>query len=136
MRALRGIAAVLLAAACTGAAAQSPHERLRRLAETSYSRYLDLFPHEETLAIGAGPRMARLEAHVSADHERRQREHFRRVLAELGTIPARGLVETDRVTRELLGEQSRWALERLEFPLVEHQPVSYTHLTLPTNREV
>lgn len=120
MSAMRIAAAMLLAAACAGAAAQSPHERLKRLADESYSRYLDLFPNEETLAVGAGPRMARLELTVSAGHERRQREHHRRVLAALAKIPARGLGETDRVTHRLLGLQSRWALERLEYPLVEH----------------
>jgi uncharacterized protein (DUF885 family) len=120
VRASHAWAAAALAAACGLASAQSPQERLRGLAQSSYSRYLDLFPQEETLAIGAGPRMARLEATFSAEHEQRQRRHHRRVLAELAAIPAQGLGETDRVTRELLGEQARWALERLDFPLAEH----------------
>jgi uncharacterized protein (DUF885 family) len=120
VRAPHAFAAAALAAACGLAAAQSPHERLRDLAQSSYSRYLDLFPQEETLAIGAGPRMARLEATFSAEHEQRQRRHHRRVLADLATIPAKGLGETDRVTHRLLAEQARWALERLEFPLAEH----------------
>ena len=120
MRAARAIASAALAAACAASAAPSPQERLRGLAQSSYSRYLDLFPQEETLAIGAGPRMSRLEATFTADHEQRQRRHHRGVLAQLATIPARGLGDTDRVTHQLLGQQARWALERLEFPLAEH----------------
>ncbi|MBC8022707.1 MAG: DUF885 domain-containing protein, partial [Burkholderiales bacterium] len=118
--AMRAWGAALMAAACVTASAQSPHERLGRLAHESYSRYLDLFPHDETLAIGAGPRMARLEMHVSVEHERRQRRHFNRVLSHAKAIPERGLKETDAVTHRLLREQARWALERLDFPLVEH----------------
>jgi uncharacterized protein (DUF885 family) len=121
MSASRGVAAALLAVVCTGAAAQSPHERLMRLADRSYSRYLDLFPTEETLAIGAGPRMARLEMTVSAEHERRQRAHHRATLAQLAKIPVRGLDETDRVTYRLLEQEAKWALERLESALAEHR---------------
>jgi uncharacterized protein (DUF885 family) len=119
---MRRAAAWLLAAASAMAMAQapSPAQRLHKLAEESYSRYLDLLPHEETLNIGAGPRMDRLEAHVSKEHEERQRAHHRRVLKEVRSIDARGLGETDRVTRELVELQARWALERLDFPLAEH----------------
>lgn len=116
----RVAAAAFLAAACGICAAQSPHERLRVLAAQSYSRYLDLFPQEETLAIGAGPRQARLEIHVSAAHDELERKHYREVLARLSGVPARGLPDTDAVTRRLLELQSRWGLERLDFPLVEH----------------
>src|SRR6185369_2861499 len=115
-------AAALVFAAGTGvASAQSPHQRLARLADESYSRYLDLFPQEETLAIGAGPRMDRLEEHVSTGHEARQREYYERVMKAAAAIPARELDETDRVTRRLLEERSRWALERLAYPLEEHK---------------
>ena len=121
----RGLAAAALLAAALQAsgqatAAATAAERLRGLAAQSYSRYLDLFPHEETLNVGAGPRMDRLEPFVSAEHEQRQRAHHRRVLRGLEAIPARELGENDRVTRELLAQQARWALERLEFPLQEH----------------
>jgi uncharacterized protein (DUF885 family) len=119
----RLLAAALLLAACASSAAQapaSPAEQLHRLAAQSYSRYLDLFPNEETLNIGAGPRMDRLEDYVSVEHEQRQRAHHRRVLRQVRAIPLKGLSETDRVTRELLELQARWALERLEFPLAAH----------------
>ena len=121
----RGIAAAAMLAAAFAASGETKApataaERVRSLAAQSYSRYLDLLPHEETLAIGAGPRMDRLEPFVSAEHEERQRAHHRRVLAALKAIAARGLGETDRVTHQLLELQTRWALERLEFPLAEH----------------
>ena len=121
----RGLAAAALLAAALAASGQgktaaTAGERVRSLAAQSYSRYLDLLPHEETLNIGAGPRMDRLEPFVSVEHEQRQRAHHRRVLAQLNAIPTRGLGETDRVTHELLVQQTRWALERLEFPLAEH----------------
>jgi uncharacterized protein (DUF885 family) len=120
---IRRIAAAVLLAAAGSAIAQStptPAQRLARLAQQSQARYLDLFPTQETLDAGAGPRMDRLEAYVSAQHEQRQRAHHQRVLRELAALPVKGLGETDRVTHELLGQRSRWALERLEFPLAEH----------------
>ena len=117
---LAAVLALSLAAACAAAAADGPRERLKKLADESYAGYLDLFPNEETLAIGAGPRMARLEIYVAPEHERRQRAHFRRVLARLAAISAKGLPAGDAVTHELLGQQARWALERLEFPLTDH----------------
>jgi uncharacterized protein (DUF885 family) len=113
-------AALFVAGVGSIACAQSPHERLGRVADQSHSRYLDLFPQEETLAIGAGPRMDRLEEHVSVAHEARQREHHERVLKAVAAIPARGLDESDRITRRLLEDRSRGALERLEYPLQEH----------------
>jgi len=75
-------------------------ERVRSLAAQSYSRYLDLLPHEETLNIGAGPRMDRLVPFVSIEQEKRQRAHHRRVLAQLKAIPASGLRDTDRASAE------------------------------------
>lgn len=120
MRLARVAFAALLAAACTCDAAQPAHARLARLADRSYSAWLDLFPQEETLAIGAGPRMARLEAPFTADHERRERAHFRALQRDLARIPLASLAGSDRITWQLLQQESRFALERLDHPLAGH----------------
>ena len=114
------VAALVAAASCVVQADDSAHARLARLAQKSYSAWLDLFPQEETLAIGAGPRMARLEAPFTPEHERRERAHFRALQASLARIPAASLRGTDRVTYRLLEQESRFALERLDHPLAGH----------------
>ena len=94
------LAAALVVAAGTGiASAQSAHQRLARLADESYSGYLDLFPQEETLSIGPGARQAKLGIYVTAEHQQRERRHYREVLAKLASIPSKGLSPTDAVTR-------------------------------------
>ncbi len=102
MKAWAICAAALLAVLSAGALAQSPKERLHRLAAESQARGLDRFSYEETLANAP-----------------RQREQYRAVLVRLASIPAKALGETDRVTQRLLEWQSRSALERLEYPLTE-----------------
>ena len=103
MRALALWAAAIVAALPAGAAAQSPHERLHRLADEAHARALDRFAYEDALA-----------------GERRARKRHRDLLARLAAIPTGGLGETDRVTHRLLEWQSRSALERLEPPFTEH----------------
>jgi uncharacterized protein (DUF885 family) len=96
------LAAALFAAVSGIACAQSPHERLRHLADESDSRSVDPIARE-----------------VAFDR-RLERNHYRDVLAKVRAIPAKGLSPTDRVTRSLIELQSRWALERLESPFLEH----------------
>jgi len=95
-------AAALFAAVSGNACAQSPHERLRRLADESDSRSVDFVASE------------------SAFDRRLERDRYRDVLAKVKAIPAKGLSPTDRVTRSVIELRSRWALERLESPYLEH----------------
>ena len=82
-----------------------------------------------------------LGQHLGEAEDRVQRgpELMRHVREELRLVAA-GRLELPALVRDLLEEprvldgQRRLAGEGLE--QVDHLPVSYTHLTLPTNREV
>ena len=95
-------AAAFFAAVSGIACAQPAHERLRRLADESDSRSVDFLAGE------------------SAFDRRLERDRYRDVLAKVKAIPAKGLSPTDRVTRSVIELRSRWALERLESPYLEH----------------
>jgi hypothetical protein len=72
------------------------------------------------MGAGAGPRQDRLELTFTDAHRERQREHSRWVLRELEAIPLDALQPSEKLTHQLLGYQSREALEWLSFPLHRH----------------
>jgi hypothetical protein len=76
-------------------AAQTPSERLERLAAQAQERAFDLFPVSEIFSRGPAPRQDRLELTLSDEHRERQRAHHRWILRELESIPAEELSQTE-----------------------------------------
>src|SRR5262245_6393453 len=75
-------------------AAQTPSERLERLAAQAQARALDLFPVSEIFALGPGPRQDLIELTFSDEHRERQRAHHRWILGELENVPSQNLSTT------------------------------------------
>jgi uncharacterized protein (DUF885 family) len=101
-------------------AADTPSQRLSRLAVEARERWLDLSPLSETFGAGAGPRQDRLELTFTEAHRERVREHNRWVLHELDAIPFDALPSSEKLTHQLLAYQSREGLEWQSFPLHRH----------------
>ena len=116
------LAALLMASAC---AAQSPSQRLERLAAENQERILDLFPVAEVFTRGAGPRQDRLELVFSAEHRERQRAHNQWVLKELTAIPEAELAPSEKLTHALLAYRARDSLEWLSHPFPQLQVFSH-----------
>ena len=117
------LAALLVASVC---AAQTPSQRLERLAAEQQERILDLFPVGEIFSRGAGPRQDRVELTLSAEHRERQRAFQRWVLKELEGIALAELGPSERITHELLAWRASSALEWLETPGYQHS--AFIHL--------
>ena len=112
--------AVLPAYAAAAATADTPSQRIARLATEARERWLDLSPVSETMGAGAGPRQDRLELMFTDAHRERQREHHRWVLRELETIPLDALNPSEKLTHQLLARDSREGLEWLSYPFHQH----------------
>jgi uncharacterized protein (DUF885 family) len=107
-------------------AAQTPSQRLERLAAEATERWLDLFPVVEVFSRGAGPRQDRFELIYSREHRERQRAHYQWVLGELDRIPVAELGPSEKLTHALLGYRSRDSLEWLSHPF--HQHGAFIHI--------
>jgi uncharacterized protein (DUF885 family) len=107
-------------------AAQTPSQRLERLAAESSERALDLFPVSEIFGRGAGPRQDRFEDTLSEEHRERQRAHHKWILGELEGIPVGGLAPTEKLTHQLLAWRANNSLESLAQPYYRH--AVFTHL--------
>jgi uncharacterized protein (DUF885 family) len=114
------LAAFLASLSLACAAAPAPAQRLARLADETFRGQLDLDPLLETYLQGAGPRQGRLEIEFSREHRARERAFHRRTLARAKAIPAAGLDESQRITRELLVYNARTRLEAIDLPIEVH----------------
>lgn len=100
--------------------AEADSVRLERLTKAAREAYLDLFPVDETMGTGPGPRQDKLELYFTSEHRERQRRYWLWVLAELRGIPLSNLSPTERLTHRLLWRENELALAGLGLPLHQH----------------
>lgn len=103
-----------------GRGAKTASMSLDRLVKDSREKYLDLFPLEETMDTGPGPRQDRLEMYFTGEHRERQRRYHEWVLSSLRDIPLQELNRTERLTHRLLARESELGLAGLKFPFDQH----------------
>lgn len=94
--------------------------RLDALAREAHERQLELFPVQETMERGAGPRQDRLELTFSAQHRRTQARDAHWLLAQLDAIPRDALSPSQQLSHRLLERQARLRLESLQYPFHQY----------------